>query len=169
MLAILLGSSEWSSLWLRALMSLLLLIDSTCPLFGESSICEYNFPSDGSLSIFGGTTYRSLLSQNSRASKVLEGHRGCMYKLHTNRVRMVTSGHRSSFTQLMQKHQSLACCAKHPTDPSGLKDVCEGLHPQRWVLHTQSAHGGPGDTGCLGGVSPQNLPYCWHFAWISNH
>lgn len=117
---------------------------------------------------------RSLLSQNPRASKVPEGPWGCVYTLHTNRVRMVTSGQCSSFIQLWYRNISSTMHAVPGSLQSpGLKGMwrdpstaLESAHPGcSWVdqvtpyitLWEESA------------FVPQNLCICWHFACISNH
>ena len=120
-----------------------------CPLVGDSSICEYNFPLNGSLSYF--------LMHNLQKSAVTEfqSQRG---PRRSRRLRVQAAhkqgqdGHiwplRFIYTAGAQKHQfHHACCAKHPADPRPQGRV-KGAIRSAGFYTPGLLMGGPGDTEC---------------------
>lgn len=170
-----LGWSEWSSLWLRALSSLLLLGRSAFALSLERAAFVNTFFSlNGSLSYF--------LMHNLQKSAVTE-FQSQQGPRRSPRLR-VQAAHKQGqdghiwplqfiYTAGIQKHQfHHTCCAKHPTDPWPQGRV-KGSIRSTGFYTPSLLMGGPGDIECYvwkeSALVPSESAHLLALWWISNH
>lgn len=167
------GRSEWSSLWLRTLLSLLLLARPAIALSLERAVTvNAIFFLHGNLPYFLMYSLQKSVVIESQSQQGLWGS----LKLHVHATHKQGQDSHIWPLQLIyaagiQKHQfHCACCVKHPTEPWPRWDVKGYIHGT--VLYPPGLlMGGSGDTVCydlkepalVPPESPHLLTFCLNF------
>lgn len=114
-----------------------------CPLYGQNSICEYNFPLNGRFILLFDAQLAEVcchrIPDPARSLRVMEAACTCCTQTGSGWSHLAIAAHLYSWDPETSVSPCMLCQAPYRVLAPR---TCKRLHPQHWILHTQAAHGG---------------------------